>query len=115
MIACTNKNGKFANLSANYDLDNEKVTYEVTTTAEGRFSKKVYDNFPEAAREYHRLSDVIDGVEHEFKVNDSVVWTGNTRSAEATVVKLTKDGYEVYEWDKKITHPATEEQLSKIA
>ena len=50
----------------------------------------------------------------KFKINDSVFWKGNTRSAEATVVGITDDGYVVYEWDSRITHPATEESLSRI-
>ena len=50
----------------------------------------------------------------KFKVNDSVLWKGNTRQAEATVVSVTPTGYEVYEWDRKIRHPATEESLSRI-
>lgn len=50
----------------------------------------------------------------KFCVNESVMWKGKTRSAEATVTEITADGYMIYEWDRKIVHPATEESLTKI-
>lgn len=50
----------------------------------------------------------------KFCVNESVIWKGATRSAEATIEAITADGYIIYEWDKKIVHPATEESLTKI-
>jgi hypothetical protein len=50
----------------------------------------------------------------KFCVNESVMWKGTTRSAEATVTEITADGYMIYEWDRKIVHPATEESLTKI-
>ena len=50
----------------------------------------------------------------KFCVNESVIWKGAARSAEATVVEITADGYIIYEWDRKIIHPATEESLSRI-
>ena len=52
--------------------------------------------------------------EPKFKIHDSVMWKGNTRSAEATVVSITDGGYMIYEWDRQITHPATEDSLTKI-
>ena len=50
----------------------------------------------------------------KLKINDSALWKGNVRTAEVTVVGLTDNGYMVYEWDRKITHPATEESLTKL-
>lgn len=50
----------------------------------------------------------------KLKINDSALWKGNVRTAEVTIVGITDNGYMVYEWDRKITHPATEESLTKL-
>ena len=50
----------------------------------------------------------------KFKIHDSGERKGNTGSANATAVGITAEGRRAYEWDSRVTHPATEESLTKI-